>query len=163
MAILKTKVSYGGKIIKKWFFIQFIWTLLWIKLYVVATDGHFAIFHRMKSYRFSRPETCFLYVKIHFRAIGKIKTLYFMIGEDNHKKRGDRLSAMTSSSTTLNFISLWRQWRHWCLITFSLIHNVRNHHGNILCKFQVNNTNIVFFTIFFLSRGRSPFKNIIFH
>ena len=48
----------------------------------------------------------FLYVKIHFRAVGKIKTLYFMIGEDNHKKRGDRLLAMTSSSTTVNFISL---------------------------------------------------------
>ena len=29
-----------------------------------------------------------------------------MIGEDNRKKRGDRLLAMTSSSTTLNFISL---------------------------------------------------------
>ena len=29
-----------------------------------------------------------------------------MIGEDNHKKRGDCLLAMTSSSTTLNLISL---------------------------------------------------------
>ena len=82
----------------------------------------------------------FLYVKIHFCAVGKIKTSYFMIGEDNHKKRGDRLLAMTSSSTTPNFIFLspllksWRRisslWRHWRLITFSLIHNVRNHHGN---------------------------------
>ena len=48
----------------------------------------------------------FLYVKIHFRPVGKIKTSYFMIGEDKHKKRGDRLLAMTSSSTTLNFIPL---------------------------------------------------------
>ena len=48
----------------------------------------------------------FLYVKIHFRPVGKIKTSYVMIGEDNHKKRGDRLLAMTSSSTTLNFLSL---------------------------------------------------------
>ena len=48
----------------------------------------------------------FLYVKIHFRPVGKIKTSYFMIGDDNQKKRGDRLLAMTSSSTTLNFISL---------------------------------------------------------
>ena len=34
----------------------------------------------------------FLYVKIHFRAVAKIKTLnIFMIGEDNRKKRSDRL------------------------------------------------------------------------
>ena len=43
----------------------------------------------------------FLYVKIHFRPVGQIETSYFMIGEDNHKKRGDRLLAMT----LLNFIS----------------------------------------------------------
>ena len=45
-----------------------------------------------------------LYVKIHFRLVGKINTSYFMIGVDNHKKQGDRLLAMTSSSTTLNII-----------------------------------------------------------
>ena len=64
------------------------------------------MFDKMKSYRFIRPETCFLYVKIHFRPVGKIKTSYSMIGEDNHKKRGGRLLAMTSSSITPNFIYL---------------------------------------------------------
>ena len=34
------------------------------------------------------------------------------------------------------------------------------HHGNILCKFQINNTNIVFFTNFFLSRGCSPLNKL---
>ena len=48
----------------------------------------------------------FLYIKIDFHEVGKIKTLYFMIGEDNHKKRGEHLLAMISSSTTPNFISL---------------------------------------------------------
>ena len=42
---------------------------------------------------------------------------YFMIGEDNHKKRGDRLLAMTSSSTTLNFISLSQLLTSWRRIT----------------------------------------------
>ena len=60
----------------------------------------------MKSYRFITPETCFLYVKIHFHLVGKIKTSYFMIDGDNHKKQGGPLLAMTSSSTTTNFISL---------------------------------------------------------
>ena len=45
------------------------------------------------------------YVKIHFCPVGKIKTLYFMIGGDNHKKRSDRLLAMISSSTKPNFVS----------------------------------------------------------
>ena len=105
MAVLKTKISYRGKIIKKIIF--------------YSIHLKFAVYKAIGS-RFDRKVAdlldqihVFIYVKIHFHTVGKIKTLYFMMGEDNHKKRGDRLLAMTSSSTTTNFISLSRLLRSW--------------------------------------------------
>ena len=63
----------------------------------------------------------FLYVKIKkksdFFPVSKIKTSYFMIVEDNHKKRGGILLALTSSSTTLNFISLSQLLTSWRRMT----------------------------------------------
>ena len=55
--------------------------------------------------------------KSRFFPVGKIKTSYFMIGENNHKKRGGCLLAMTSSSTTLNFISLSQLLTSWRRMT----------------------------------------------
>ena len=80
-----------------------------------------------------------------------------MIGEDNHKRQGGHFS----SSTTQNFISLsqlltqWQRFRHY--VVGSLIHNVRNHIGKVMCKFQIKNTNIVF-TNFCFPTGQSPLK-----
>ena len=116
----------------------------------VTTDDHIAIFDKMKSYRFIRSETCFLYVKIHFRPVGKIKTTYFMIDEENHKKRRGRLLAMTSSSTTQNFISLSQLLTSWRCIQSLTSDHLYTMSETIMGIYCVNfrSINIAFFFFF---------------
>ena len=121
MAVLKTKVSYGEKNLLK---INFSCNSLEIcceysyKSSLQMTTFQFLITWKVTDLLHQKHVfICKNQEKSKFFLVVKIKTSYFMIGEDNHKKRGGRLLAMTSSSTTLSFISLSQLLTSWRRMT----------------------------------------------